>query len=188
MTTLTQPLEISVLAAPIAAIDPRALSQAWRSALGYADKRLRHDCAAQTHANAKANRGRRAAPATLSRRVRKDSSSQYPRSEGSRQATRVAADVAVERSGGRDPLQRAIVRVVARALQDAGARRTTLTIEPEGGRVHLMLARSGGGLRLIAVCSPHARSRVARALERARTALALQGIALGAELRAVPCT
>src|SRR5579863_7674683 len=63
---ITQELQVSILAAPLAAMDRRALSQAWYSALGIAPRTIRAASARTAGGNAAAAMEKpRALPATM---------------------------------------------------------------------------------------------------------------------------
>ena len=165
-------LGFSILTAPLAAIDRRSLSQAWYSALHLAhatkpqssygrtnakpsiieDKPRR--CGAPWHA---VRLGDRAAP-----NPRKGQGTLAP-------PRRRNAAPNVRRSPGvsNGPFSIRSVRI-----------RATFTIDGTQARVHVALQTTASGVRLVAVCPAAIRVDVARALDEARYALALRGIAL----------
>ncbi len=174
---MTQQLGFSVLTAPIAAIDRRALSQAWYSALHLAQQPAKVETTAlsvavdrrevqQTHV-AFERRGSavRTAPALHvqpeKKPVRRDA-------------------VAIERRSLRSPLARKIEHAFLRP--NVPATRAAFTIDGTDARVHVTMQRTRLGVQLVAVCPPHAREKVARALEQARYALAERGIAVTAQI------
>lgn len=175
---MTQQLRAGVLAAPLAAIDRRALSQAWYSALGFAGHREVGRSPGRTVSSARpaevAPSARRVAGANRTRTLRpplrvcraaaggkRDVPAPEARSE--RRAAPSALAVAIERRFMRTPFP---VRA---------------TFGLDGGRVHVILRARGNDVCLIALCAPAARARVARALEEARYALGARGISLGVE-------
>jgi hypothetical protein len=179
---MTQQLRASILSAPLAAIDRRALSQAWYSALhvargaaGVRDARkpLR-PCKfpSASHAFAKARdasdvqRGRLPEPAIARARSSE---------------RRIAAEGVVERRAPHSSLARRIEKTFfdPRARAD----RSTFSLERGGARVHVVLQGKGGRVALIAICSPEQKDTVARALAQARYALASRGIAIDVEER-----
>lgn len=180
--TIDEQLQFSVLTAPVAAQDRRALSQAWYSAL-YGNRGakvaapLTH-CAPQPGAPAIAQRAGSREGSVDSRAVTRVSTPH------SRNANPVNAPV--ERRAVRSPLARKIERVFLRPRPRA--QRSAVTIESAHGRVHVLLQPRGTQLKLIAICPPKARTDVAAALAQARYALALRGIGIEAETReAVRC-
>jgi hypothetical protein len=70
----------------------------------------------------------------------------------------------------------------ARRLGEVGnarkSSRTTIKLENGEGRVYLLLQNRGDTLKLIAICKPKSRARVARALEEVRYAFSLRGTAM----------
>jgi hypothetical protein len=86
-----------------------------------------------------------------------------------------------DRRSPRSPLARRIERCFLDPVRRI--RRASFTLEGTNARVHIALQHGAGRMRLVAVCPPHARSRVAGALDQARYALAARGIALAVEIR-----
>lgn len=174
---MTQQLGFSVLTAPIAAIDRRALSQAWYSTLHLATQqpskqetpRLRVAVERRTlhRANVPVERRTNAfgtVPALQARPVKS-----------------VRGDVfSVDRRSSRSPLARKIEHTFLRP--NIAAPRAAFTIDGTAARVHVTMQRTRSGLHLVAVCPPHVRVSVARALEEARYALAERGIAIDARI------
>ena len=174
---MTQQLGFSVLTAPIAAVDRRALSQAWYSALHLAKDAPKHEtppaafaversCA--HNANVQAERlgsSVRPAPALHVHRELKHSKHEA---------------LAVDRRSFRSPLARKIEHAFLRP--NIPATRAVFTVDGTQARVHVTMQRTRSGLQLVAVCPPHARERVARALEQARYALAKRGISIDARI------
>ncbi len=178
---MTHQLEVSILAAPLLAIDRRVLSQAWYAAL-----RLKRDAPPETAGKVRAParphwagspwKSRAAAP--LGARARtivaaRRSSAKEPRASTDAQSRRLR-DVAAPRP----PLARAIES----AFAASALRRATFTVGRGNARIHVVLQTKGNRATLIALCSPHLSDAVARALAQARVALAARGI--GVELRA----
>ena len=172
---MTEQLGYSILTAPIAAIDRRALSQAWYSALHVAREPAMQRPAARAPVREAARgpvslrpdeqpRGRSVVPA-----ARRGSEEHAPRA------------LPQERRAERSPLACRIERTFLRTARRAP--RATFTLEGTKSRVHVALQATPNGLRLVAICPQDVRTRVARALEQARYALALRGIALHCELR-----
>ncbi|HVA26703.1 MAG TPA: hypothetical protein VNF68_00880 [Candidatus Baltobacteraceae bacterium] len=181
---MTQQLEVSLICAPLAAIDRRALSQAWYSAL--------HVTAAPP---ARIEPPAPAMPATRNcariARPHPRTATAMPDAPVSLRAHREAvaprATGSTDRRAVRSLLARQIEREFLRPLNPV--RRATFSIEGRAARVHVALQDSRSGLRLIAVCSPGMREVVTRALEEARYALARRGIALAPVIEeARPCS
>ncbi|MBV8490593.1 MAG: hypothetical protein JO199_08690 [Candidatus Eremiobacteraeota bacterium] len=169
----TQPLSISLLSAPLAAIDRRALSQAWYSAL-----HLAHDAKPQTalagkRADAMPSR-RTAAPSAEALRHERASTTILP-ARIARDDNRLAGvRVAGERRAAKSPLARRMERALV-ARRD-GVERVTVAIGRRRGRVHVVVQTTHAGVRLIALCPPRVRDVVERALAQVRFALAARGI------------
>lgn len=178
MPMMTQQLGFSVLTAPIASLDRRALSQAWYSALhlvrGRAAAiketpvkphvRLQPPCHEVHAARTQLKHFGERAPANARREVSADR----------------ACVVPADRRATRSPLARKIERLFLHP--GVAARRATFTLEGSGVRVHVSMQTGKSGMRLVAVCPPHARAAVSRALNEARYALAARGIALDARV------
>ncbi|HYL26333.1 MAG TPA: hypothetical protein VEW74_00795 [Candidatus Nitrosotalea sp.] len=182
---MTQELQISILAAPLAAMDRRALSQAWYSALGMAPRAARSasDCTAGGSAACAVARPRALPPALLSRKAEW---------LGHSLVNRTAKDSAgaVEEPSRlihRTLLAKRIERTFARATP--APKRATFSMGRGGARVHVILQTSQAGIVLLALCRPDMRAVVAGALAQARTALAARGIALDVTpLRGFACS
>lgn len=175
---MTQPLEISILSAPLEAIDPRAISQAWYSALGLAGK-------AKSNQNASAAGSR----ALQSEKLQLFWTSQdenfktsffqksgvaRARQNGERTAVRrwsALAPTARRRRHAPSVLANRIVRKLT-----ALPKRATVAIGEGAGRVQLMLQKSDGRMRIVAICPKRMQARVAMALDEARYALATRGV------------
>jgi len=175
---MTQQLELSIIAAPLGAIDRRALSQAWYSALRIAAQRepaaLRLGCG-QALWNAPC-----AAPHVLPRGATKTqchtsvaSSARRASGAGPKRLPNSAQDPAVSLVT-RSPLAAQIERAFCRPR--AYPKRATLSVGRGRARVHVILQTSGTKAALLAVCRPEMREIVARALAQARVALASRGI------------
>lgn len=175
--TITEHLEFSVLSAPIAALDRRALSQAWYSALYGAAAPVRPNarapktsaCAKPVRAPAQGSSGEQTAHV-------KNAAS---RSAAGRQTP--VRGLEFERRAPRSALARKIERTFLHPR--ACTRKAAFTIDGAGARVQILLQSSGGKLKLVAICPPKAEAHVAEALAQARYALALRGIAVSAETR-----
>jgi len=175
--TTTQQLGISVLSAPLAAIDRRGLSQAWYSALHLARdsspicrtaaRITQSSHNSQPAASLHPASPRRAAAGTA---VRPGAAGRSPSRAG----------VLIERRSPRSPLARRIERALLDRI--VAAPRTSFTIGAAGSRVVVVMHGTGDRIRLIALCPQRSRGAVARALEHVRFALAARGIVLDARL------
>jgi hypothetical protein len=175
---MTQQLSFSILTAPLAAIDRRALSQAWYSAL-----RLAQAPHAQTTL---ANVGAEVAGSERSRYVGQlggreivEPRDANARSQPATSNPRIAA--APDRRAARSVLARRIERTFLNPI--SRPRRATFTIDGTAARVHVALQTTPAGMRIVAVCPASIRARVSRALDQARYALAARGIALHTDVR-----
>jgi hypothetical protein len=172
----TQPLSVSMISAPLASIDRRALSQAWYSALhlsqraaspqanGPKDEPAHSQSGFTPLRGAKAFAARTKVVSLAERRALKT----RPRVGGS----------AVERRTAKTPLARRIERALLRPTEPL--KRVTLAVDSSGARVHVMLQTTRAGVKLIAMCSPRVRDAVDRALAQVRFALAARGIEVDA--------
>lgn len=172
---MTQELNVCVLAAPLAAIDRRSLSQAWYSAL---------HCA-----SVKRTEGMERLRAAVPARPDKPESLQlHPACRGAKRATTRNANAAhgknardVDRTIGSEGERRArrslLARHIERRFLDPRWTAQRATFSAGSKRVHVVLAVSAGRVRLVAVCSPAIRETVTRALAQARFALASRGVA-----------
>ncbi|HVA34210.1 MAG TPA: hypothetical protein VNG31_08690 [Candidatus Baltobacteraceae bacterium] len=169
---MTRQLDVSILSAPLAAIDRRVLSQAWYSALALAR---------DTRAAARAQKP--AVCADPAEAAAKTVASEFPRARRAPGAARVAlrpaaeperrAEDGVERRAARSSLARDIERIFCRARTQP--KRATFTIGG-GARVHVVLQTVGRRVRLVAICAPRLKGAVSAALSQARFLLARRGI------------
>lgn len=177
---MTEQLEVSILAAPLAAIDRGVLSQAWYSALRLgAQKPL--PCAAVS----RALQGSPSAPPRGARPAGRLAAA-LPRPAGLALPRAAKSRVLQEAQCVRPRTARAprpqLARAIETAFSDAALRRATFTLGRGSARIVVVLQTKGNQITLIALCRPHLRAAVARALAQARVALAARGI--GVELRA----
>jgi hypothetical protein len=171
----TERLEVSILAAPLAAIDRRALSQAWYSALHLDRKQTR--LAAQTAHRSQAAATIACRPQQPAEHRLFEPCAEYRQTSGSAarrgqpqlapNVTRAATFRAIF------PLSRRIERTFFRP--NAPVRRATFSLGRGGARVHVILQSNAGTVTLVALCRPEMRQLVARALAQARLALAARG-------------
>lgn len=165
---MTQQLPAGILAAPLAEIDRRGLSQAWYSALHLARENATDPMpSAPSFALARAAKTK---PHNSSE-PREPVRAIVPAGRG------VPGSSAVAFLGDRRatlPLARHIERIVLDPRPNV--KRTTFALEHDGARVHIMVQTKGAQSRLIVVCRSAQRAVVARALRQARLALASRGI------------
>ncbi|MBV8723855.1 MAG: hypothetical protein JO078_11175 [Candidatus Eremiobacteraeota bacterium] len=179
---MTQQLQVSILAAPLAAIDRRTLSQAWYTALR----------CGQRSARTPAARGvdlRREGAAVTTRR----GPCIAPLGTTNQSATacgffeRRGASVADSES----PLRRsnAAPRPLAKAIEEAFCnpavrpRRATFSMGRGSARVHVLLHSNGSAAALVALCPTAYSAQVSRALAQARRSLAARGVVADLHLR-----
>lgn len=167
---------MSIIAAPLAAIDRRALSQAWYSALHLAHENSKR---AQTPPKpplvSTVVTTRRASRETSTTRHFVTPSCSMP----ARRAERVLLGdnrASTEPRPGRErpPLARAI----GNAFFNPGStvKRATFSLSDENGRVHVVLQTKGSRGTLVALCPPQMHDVVARELSRARLVLRARGL------------
>lgn len=177
--TITQDLEFSVLAAPLAAVDRRGLSEAWYSALYAQAKPVPvMSCAKNSVTAAQARNG--AHLQLPSNGIPTEKPAPSAATAASRSASATPAGC-VERRAPRSPLARRIERAFLHPKSPV--RSAAFALEGETGRVQIILRARGSNLKLVAICPRKASTQVAAALEQARYALARRGIALNAEMR-----
>lgn len=177
---MTQQLHVSILAAPLAAIDPRALSQAWYSALRFA-----HGDPAISAAAGRCVTASRP-PASISTEALRESDRQRTVAalHGARSMhgeVRAAGDHVKSRAA-RVPLARRIERAFAASTPP---HRATFSVGHGPARVHVILQTSGARCALVALCRPELEAIVSLALTKAGQALAARGIAVEMRARGV---
>lgn len=178
----THELEVSILAAPLAQMDRRALSQAWYTALRLAPNAQggsSRTLPAQTRSVSSVTH--RFADACELRGGVKPSWAPATRSLARRVATASDESCQIARPARRDTLAERIERAFAGVPQPA--KRATFSLGRGNARVHIVLQTIGERPTLLALCRPEVRSIVGRALAQARLALARRGI--GIDLRAL---
>jgi hypothetical protein len=176
---MTEQLAFNVIAAPLAAIDRRALSQAWYSSLHMAEQRASHP-AGKAPAAQRFDRSltiERPTRALPTQRVAKNAktTSRPAEAHGS-----MAREADAERRVSRSPLARTIERTFLHP--QAGQRRATFCVGSQKTRVYVAMQRLRGTLHLVAIAPPAVRAEVARALDEARYSLAERGIAISVAL------
>jgi hypothetical protein len=179
---MTNELQVSILAAPLAQMDRRALSQAWYTALRLAPNA---QIASQRSAPAQLApvpniADRFAEKRELPRRM-------GPASYGATlpSAHRVANGFDGMQGATREARRRTLAERIARAFAGAErtAKRATFSLGRGNARVHVVLQTIGERPTLLALCRPEVQPVVRRALTQARLALARRGI--GVELCAL---
>lgn len=170
---MTQQPGFSILSTPLAAVDRRALSQAWYSALHLArDGRGAmpvRPALAQSSSAVPASAHRSSAVST--ERPRNENA---PSTHASRRSSFDGAATTADRRGVRSALARKIEHAFLDPTRQVA--RTTFSVDGTRERVHVSLQTTGNRVRLVAVCSPSLRAAVAEALAQARYALAARGI------------
>lgn len=177
---MTQQLGFSILTAPLAAIDRRALSQAWYSALHLAREAVHPLEPAAPNKPLACRDGARPGSSTANGRP---ASAACATARHASSAER-ARDGEPERRAPRSRLSRKIERCFLDPVRRT--HRATFTLDGSNARVHVALQSGGAAMRLIAVCPPAVRERVKCALEEARYALAVRGIALDLDVHGEP--
>ncbi len=173
MTTATR--SVAVVATRLPDIDRRALSQAWYSALhlpaspGGGASPIRFT-ASSTLAGA-AHASRPAQTPALSA----CSSAPTPKT---RAVPAAPGPGIVERRGPAGDLARRIERAILRHSGSRPLQAATISVSAGDGRVALLVRTDGATTRIVALCAPHLRDRVDRALAHARFGLAASGLRL----------
>lgn len=170
---MTQELNVCVLSAPLAAIDRRALSQAWYSALHGASERKGPPAEQVRRGIVKSDDNRTRPQRTLRGYfgARKAESAIVSRERNAKAHERWAGWYLDRRTR-----QSSLAHRIERRFLNPGAGLQRATFSAGGKRVHVMVQASAGRVRLVAVCSPALREAVARALAQARFALASRGV------------
>ena len=173
---MTQQLEVSILAAPLAAIDRRSLSQAWYSALGLAREKAVPGTLRRTGSPAGAGVTVRQPQGELGAIDAARARGRASKADIERFASAgiTQSDAARQRSLRPAPLARAIEAAFANPR--SRARRATFSLHPGGARIVVMLQTNGVRTTLVALCRPEMRAIVSRALGEARLALSARGL------------
>lgn len=177
--TISEHLEFSVLTAPVAAVDRRALSQAWYSAL-YGNRAAAHKNAPEPH---------RVCDVPFAKRREAHSTGAHHAAPGASRTPAHGSEFSlrglqIERRAPRSALARKIERTFLPPR--SAVRKASFSIDGSQGRVQVLLQSRGSRIKLVAICPPKARNEVATALVQARYALAIRGIDLDAETRSSP--
>ena len=171
---MTKQLEISILAAPLAAIDRRVLSQAWYSAL-----RLVREESSSFSVPSRRQRSAFAGPSPVYRREPRTYLRGLPARPvdgAEKRSPAFCGDAEASSARRRAPRSRA--RAIESTMRGPSYdfKRATFSIGRGSARVHVVLQTKGGRTTLVALCRPELREFVARALAQARLALAARGI------------
>jgi len=186
---MTQQLEVSILAAPLGAIDRRALSQAWYSAL-----RLGRTAPPAAATVSTASRGGSSCPKQRESHPspRLGAPPARPAGASRSHSTRepeICEDAEFRRPGVARAPRPQLAGAIERAFADAALRRATFSVGRGSARIHIVLQTKGNRTTLIALCRPHLSGVVARALAQAQVALAARGIGVDLRTRGVrPCS
>jgi hypothetical protein len=177
---MTQQLEVSILAAPVAAVDPRALSQAWYSALRLARDRRQTSPVRQPSTNA--------GEAAYSRGVSQQNGQRsfVPNMQAlcrrfPRPALSICSGSDEESAVARSRAPRTtLAQRIERAFSNPNGypRRATLSMGRGNARVVVIFQMQGKRGILLALCRPELRAIVGRALAEARLGLAARGIGI----------
>lgn len=178
--TITQELQFSVLSAPVAQTDRRALSQAWFSALYSAKKSSGETRSTKAVAGEKAKTASRE---PSSDKCRPQRTTELRALTPRRGSPRVA--ISAERRAPRLPLTKKIETFAQRVHRQPAA--ATFVLDAKHGRVGILIRTDGSRVRLTAICSERSKKAVASALTQAAYALAPHGLRLEAETRDAAC-
>ena len=171
----TQPLSAGIIAAPLAAIDRRALSQAWYSALHVCHSQPDGVSAVPRRLPARRPQPHRSAPAARTTRLT-FAPNFFVKPAALGRDPRAGAPVTppAERRTRPSALATRIERALAAKPQTP--KRVAIAIDATGARAYLTLQTTRTGVRVVALCPARLRGAVARALTEARFALAARGI------------
>jgi hypothetical protein len=185
---MTQQLEVSILAAPLAAIDRRALSQAWYSALHLARQDrpavAARECGRRTVA--RFGEPKPGDEANFFRPRAAETRVQHSAQAKPLQVTAQSSAARLSINRGTVPLSQRIERRFAHSTSQV--KRATFSMGRGTARVHVILQTNGNVATLVALCRPQMRGVVARALAQARMALATRGVLFDFETRGKRCS
>lgn len=178
--TINERLQVSVLSAPIATIDPGALSQAWYSALFGVRVRT---APAQIKTTTPI-----AAPRICTKSTARAQWPQCPaagsaRCSQQRDRTRLHAVPQARVLGTRlaGKIQRALTR------HPLTLKAASFTLRSAGQRVHFIVRWQGSRVWLTALCTREQCAQVESALRHVRFALGRSGMTVQSQMRAVAC-
>ncbi|HEY3674994.1 MAG TPA: hypothetical protein VGK84_03305 [Candidatus Tumulicola sp.] len=176
---MTDPLRVSVVAAPLAAIDPRALSQAWYSALHLARACPTHEPQSREVARGSERPGGTPAKTEVVHR------------EAHRAMLPCRIPVAsTARRGTSEPIVHRTRAAFARRIELAVARRSEAParaafVALDGSKRALIVLQTRGSVtHVVAICAPAHRQAVATALSQVRASLSARGIVLQSRIQA----
>ena|SRR5579871_1127985 len=170
---MTHELEVSILAAPLGAIDRRALSQAWYSALHLAAP------ARQVAGTGIAQRRSPIPPLPYDTQTAPGAAVANADRRSRRRLRLVGRTYRGEAPALRQSPQTRLAARIERAFGAASSpKRATFSFGPRNARVHVVLQTTPTRTTLVALCRPELRGSVGEALAQARSALAARGIAL----------
>ena len=167
---MTQQTSFSILTAPLA-VDRRALSQAWYSALHLANKQQPASPSARKLPEISFHD--RTTRNVVREQARERGTISDVRALPSRRGGERVVEIA-DRRANRSPLARKIERAFLNPRRPVS--RATFAVEGTHARVHISLQTIGNRVRVVAVCPTNARAAVADALAQVRFALAARGI------------
>jgi hypothetical protein len=175
---ITAQLQVSILAAPVAAIDRRTLSQAWYSALRFGPQ-ASPAFPIRNHANRDQTLADRSKP--IASQASPCRQSGRPRAAAAQPQRRVISsgdswNSVLRYRAARTLLAERIER--AFASPNAYPKRATFSMGRGTARVVVILQTKGKRTMLLALCRPELRSLVGRALAQARCALAARGLGI----------
>jgi hypothetical protein len=173
--TISEQLRFSILSAPVAAADRRALSQAWYSALYRTNVK---PSAAPRAPRLKASRPGAQESAPNPRAAARVFSGGV-RTAAVKETARPA--IACERRSPRTQLARKMEHLVRQ--RQAKRIAATFVLDGTRARVRVLVSAEGGRVRVIAICSKRIEPAVAAALAQARYTAASKGVALNAMAR-----
>jgi hypothetical protein len=168
---MTEQLRVSIVAAPLAAIDSRALSQAWYSALHLARAQTPGPQPARTRSPRLPEATVGVPSGTLRRRV-VEPPNPLPRARFA-EAPRAACGDA-ERKRAHASFARRIEAALMRPSHRPA--RAAFVVGEGAARAFVVLQTRAGKTHLVAICAPAHRDAVARALAQVRRSLAARGI------------
>jgi hypothetical protein len=185
---MMHPLEVSILAAPLGAIDRRALSQAWYTALRLAPH--------ERSAAGVRSPPRVPAPRPLQRWCCIASSARPTdaRAMPLRPARVATRSVGPGDDGGAALRRRRIAAPLAKRIQyaftnpSAQVRRATFSMGRGSVRIVVMLQTKGERAVLVAICPPEVSAVVSQALDEVRATLGARGIAVELKAKAARCS
>lgn len=179
---MTQQLQVSILAAPLAAIDRRTLSQAWYSALRFRQRSAQMPPTRGLDPRRDKTAGTTARGAWVASIGTPKQSATVCRLFEPRGASVPDSEAPLRRSNG---APRPLATAIEEAFWDPATRprRATFSMGRGGARVHVLVQTNGGAAALVALCPPAYSRQVSRALAQARRSLAARGVVADLHLR-----